>query len=110
MKPSAFTLIGVVGIAALVGTWDVFLLNDDEPSNTISSVVQSQGWMIGLVGYAAVHVARRPSQKAVISGWLGVIAGAVIAAGSSAVVGGGLIGLGLGAGTGILSWSNDGKS
>jgi hypothetical protein len=105
-----FTLYAVLLIAGAVALFDLGLYADSVPGNTISSVLQDQPWAAGAAGYVAVHVSRKPNQKALISGWLGVFAGATVALASSAAVGGGMFGLALGASTGWLMWGNSGRT
>ena len=85
-------------------------MNDAEEGNTISSVLQSQGWAAGAAGYVVVHVFRPKDSKPVLKGWIGVAAGAIIAIGASGAVGGGLVGLALGGAAAWLSWGNDGRT
>lgn len=109
-KGGKTTLVGLGALAAAIAIIDVRLLLDDEESNTFSSVIQGQHWLHGLLGYVAVHVARKPSSKALGSSWVLVGSGAVLAAFSSAVFGGGIAGLAIGGGCAWLAWGNSGKT
>lgn len=98
----------LVGTVAVLGV-DYALYSDDVDGNTISSVVQAQPWSHGLLGFVAVHLARRPEERAPLSGWTWTIVGAIISALASLFLGGGLVGLALGAGVGWLAWGSSGK-
>lgn len=103
------TLTGVLALSAAVALWDVGLLLDDTPSNTISSVLQSQGWAAGALGFVSVHIVRAPHHKAVLRGWWATAAGGIVSLGAAQAVGGGVLGLALGAAVGWLTWSNGGR-
>ena len=102
--------MGLGALALAVAVTDVWFLVDGETGNTFSSVMQGQWWIHGLLGYVAVHVARKPEQRAVGSSWVLVGAGAVLAAFGSEVFGGGLVGLLIGGGCAYVAWGNSGRT
>lgn len=102
------TLFTTLAMAAVIGGWDVLLLVDGVEGNTISSVFQTQGWALGLVGYAAVHVARKPDGRE--RSWLVTGVGALCAAGSAEMMGGGVAGMAMGGAFSWVAWGNSGKT
>lgn len=105
-KSTAITVMG--GIAALIAGLDIYWLQDGVEGNTISSVVQENGWAAGLAGYIAVHVARKPD--GVKRSWGLTALGAGVAAGLGHVLDGGIISLVLGGVAGWFGWPNSGKT
>jgi len=104
----SLAILGVLGV--VVATTDLSFLLDDHEGNTYSSVIQSQEWLSGLVGYVGVHVSRRPHEKSITSSWWFVAGGAIMAAFASETLGGGIGGLVIGAGLGWAFWGNSGRT
>lgn len=108
--PQKTTLIGLVSLGLAITVTDVWLLLDGEEGNTISSVVQGQSWLAGPIGFISVHLARKPSEKAVSSSWWFVGGGAILSVAGSMALGGGIFGLLIGGGLGWAFWGNSGKT
>lgn len=64
MKPRAVTLGSVIVIGLGVAIWDVFLLVDDAPDNTISGVVGDHPWALAILGYVCGHLVSRRTRPA----------------------------------------------
>lgn len=108
--PQKTTFVGLISLGLAITVADVWLLLDGVEGNTISSVVQGQVWLAGPIGFVAVHLARKPSEKAVSSSWWFCIGGAILAGAGSVVLGGGIFGLLIGGGLGYACWGNSGKT
>ena len=108
--PQKTTMIGLVSLALAITVSDVWLLLDGEEGNTISSVVQGQAWLAGPIGYVAVHLARKPTEKSITTSWWWVGGGAILAGVGGAAIGGGIFGLLLGGAVGWATWGNSGKT
>lgn len=100
--------IVLASVALLVGAFDVVLLLDGVEGNTISSIIQGQDWLIGLLGFASVHVSRKPD--GINRPWSLVALGAVASIFVAQFVGGGVIALILGGIAGWFTWGNSGKT
>lgn len=104
------TLAGILALGAATTVWDLWLLFNGEPGDTISSVVRTQDWSAGAIGYIAAHLVQRTKPREYhIPGWVS-LGGGFLAVFASQVYGGGIFGMILGFGLGWALWKNDGTS
>ncbi|TFH67058.1 MAG: hypothetical protein E4G90_00315 [Gemmatimonadales bacterium] len=106
MTPGRRTFWGILAAAGGLAIWDIVLLLDDKPGNTISAVLAEQSWAAGGIGYIIGHLFTRSRED--IPMW------ASGAGGVLAVVGGNEIGIPLvslfvGFAAGLCFWPNQGK-
>ena len=91
--------------AGLLAVWDVTLLLDDTPDNTISSVIGDQAWATAAIGYTLGHLVSKSRDP--FPRW-GSAAGGVVVVLSGVALGDGLVSAVIGFVAGLCFWPNRG--